>query len=163
MGVTKTSWRQGRSGNPRGGFSGLALVCLSYAGESVKILSIIRGWDDLRGLRILRVPVLFPPIAGYSPGEIHTGRCALVVRILRRHSNLQTSSLGSCPYIEPKSLARFCDEFLNLQPLAESAFSKLRQLNEARLRQAAHAQRGCLSNRSPRPTNLQANHHGKKH
>jgi hypothetical protein len=164
MGVTKTSWRQGRSGNPRGGFSGLALVCLSYAGESVEILSIIRGWDDLRGLRILRVPVLFPPIAGYSPGEIHTGRCALVVRILRRHSNLQTSSLGSCPYFGSKSLARFCCEFLNLQPLAESAFSKFPQPIEARLRQAAQRPNGILLEPFPQPyqRNPQANHYGKK-
>ena len=89
-------------------------------------------WDDLGCLRILRVPVLFPPIAGYSPGEIHTRTCALVVRLLRRPSNLQTSSLGSRPYIGSKSLAHFCCEFLNLQPLAESAFSKLPQLNKAR-------------------------------
>jgi hypothetical protein len=33
-----------------------------------------------------------------------------------------TSSLGIHPYIESKSLARFCCDFLNLQRLAESAF-----------------------------------------
>ena len=91
-------------------------------------------WDDLGCLRILRVPVLFPPIAGYSPGEIHTRKCALVVRLLRRHSNLQTSSLGSCQFIESTSLARFCCEFLNLQHFAKSAFSALVPPNEAQTR-----------------------------
>jgi hypothetical protein len=47
-----------------------------------------------------------------------------------------TSSLGSPTYVGSKSLARFCCEFLNLQHLAESAFSKLRQPNEAQSRQA---------------------------
>jgi hypothetical protein len=35
-----------------------------------------------------------------------------------------TSSLGIQTYVGSKSLARFCCEFLNLQRLAESAFSK---------------------------------------
>jgi hypothetical protein len=33
-----------------------------------------------------------------------------------------TSSLGIQAYFESKSLARFCFDFLNLQPLAESVF-----------------------------------------
>src|SRR5580658_10069262 len=36
-----------------------------------------------------------------------------------------TSSLGIQTYVGSKSLARFCCEFLNLQRLAESVFSKL--------------------------------------
>src|SRR5437868_10865187 len=35
-----------------------------------------------------------------------------------------TSSLGIQTYVGSKSLARFCGEFLNLQRLAESAFSE---------------------------------------
>ena len=46
-----------------------------------------------------------------------------------------TSSLGIHPYIESKSLARFCCDFLNLQRLAESAFSIFNLLNEAGTRQ----------------------------
>ena len=45
-------------------------------------------------------------------------------------------SLVSPTYVGSKSLARFCCEFLNLQHLAESAFSKLPQPNEAQSRQA---------------------------
>jgi hypothetical protein len=37
-----------------------------------------------------------------------------------------TSSLGIHPYIESKSLARFCCDYLNLQHLAESAFPGFR-------------------------------------
>ena len=46
-----------------------------------------------------------------------------------------TSSLGSYPNIESKSLARFCCELLNLQHLAKSAFSDSVRLNEAQTRQ----------------------------
>jgi len=46
-----------------------------------------------------------------------------------------TSSLGIHPFIGSKSLARFCCEFLNLQPLAESAFFKSISPNEAQTRQ----------------------------
>jgi len=42
-----------------------------------------------------------------------------------------TCGLGSPTYVGSKSVARFCCEFLNLQHLAESAFSKLHQPNEA--------------------------------
>src|ERR1017187_3358365 len=45
-----------------------------------------------------------------------------------------TSSLGIQTYFESKSLARFCCEFLNLQRLAESAFSRLGRPNEAQTR-----------------------------
>ena len=45
-----------------------------------------------------------------------------------------TSSLGIQTYVGSKSLARFCCDFLNLQHLAESAFSKLASSNEARTR-----------------------------
>jgi hypothetical protein len=46
--------------------------------------------------------------------------------VLERDTGLEpaTSSLGSRTYVESKSLARFCCEFLNLQRLAESAFLK---------------------------------------
>src|SRR5450432_163213 len=47
---------------------------------------------------------------------------------------LMTSSLGIQTYFESKSLARFCCEFLNLQRLAESAFSRLAGPNEAQTR-----------------------------
>jgi len=46
-----------------------------------------------------------------------------------------TSSLGIQTYVGSKSLARFCCEFLNLQRLAESVFSKLDRPNEAQTRQ----------------------------
>jgi len=45
-----------------------------------------------------------------------------------------TSSLGIKPFIEFKPLARFCCEFLNLQRLAKSAFSKPFNSNEAQTR-----------------------------
>src|ERR1017187_1554599 len=45
-----------------------------------------------------------------------------------------TSSLGIQTYIGSKSLARFCCEFLNLQRLAESAFSRIDRLNEPQTR-----------------------------
>src|ERR1035438_10395737 len=45
-----------------------------------------------------------------------------------------TSSLGIQTYVGSKSLARFCCEFLNLQRLAESAFSRIDRLNEAQTR-----------------------------
>ena len=56
---------------------------------------------------------------------------------MERETGLEpaTSSLGSHAYFESKSLARFCCEFLNLQRLAESAFSKAVIPNEARTRQ----------------------------
>jgi hypothetical protein len=44
-------------------------------------------------------------------------------------------SLGIQTYVGSKSLARFCCEFLNLQRLAESVFSKLDRPNEAQTRQ----------------------------
>jgi hypothetical protein len=46
-----------------------------------------------------------------------------------------TSSLGIQTYIKSKSLARFCRDFLNLQRLAESAFSEPVIPNEAQIRQ----------------------------
>ena len=49
-----------------------------------------------------------------------------------------TSSLGIQTYFESKSLARFCCEFLNLQRLAESAFSEFDRLNEAQTRHVLH-------------------------
>src|SRR5450755_2266122 len=49
-----------------------------------------------------------------------------------------TSSLGIQTYIGSKSLARFCCEFLNLQRLAESAFSRFDWLNEAQTRHVLH-------------------------
>jgi hypothetical protein len=48
-------------------------------------------------------------------------------------------SLVSPTYVGSKSLARFCCEFLNLQHLAESAFSKSAQPNEAQSRQASRS------------------------
>jgi hypothetical protein len=49
-----------------------------------------------------------------------------------------TSSLGIQTYVGSKSLARFCCEFLNLQRLAESAFSGFDRLNEAQTRHVLH-------------------------
>jgi hypothetical protein len=49
-----------------------------------------------------------------------------------------TSSLGIQTFFESKSLARFCCEFLNLQPLVESAFSRLDLSNEAQMRHVLH-------------------------
>jgi hypothetical protein len=56
--------------------------------------------------------------------------------ILERETGFEpaTSSLGIQTYIGSKSLARFCCEFLNLQRLAESAFSRIDRLNEAQTR-----------------------------
>jgi hypothetical protein len=56
--------------------------------------------------------------------------------ILERETGFEpaTSSLGIQTYFESKSLARFCCEFLNLQHLAESAFSRLDHPNEAQTR-----------------------------
>src|ERR1017187_10094246 len=39
-------------------------------------------------------------------------------------------------YVGSRTLARFCCEFLNLQRLAESAFSKFEHANEAQMRHA---------------------------
>ena len=63
---------------------------------------------------------------------------AQAIEKMERETGLEpvTSSLGSPTYVGSKSLARFCCEFLNLQHLAESAFSKLPQPNEAQSRQA---------------------------
>ena len=49
-----------------------------------------------------------------------------VVEKMERETGFEpaTSSLGIQTYVGSKSLARFCCEFLNLQRLAESAFSK---------------------------------------
>ncbi len=49
-----------------------------------------------------------------------------------------TSSLGRHTYVGPKSLARFCCEFLNLHHLAESAISEPVPPNEAQTRQLLH-------------------------
>ena len=49
-----------------------------------------------------------------------------------------TSSLGRRTYVESKSLARFCCEFLNLHHLAESAISEPVPPNEAQTRQLLH-------------------------
>src|SRR5450432_2049570 len=55
-----------------------------------------------------------------------------------------TSSLGIQTYFESKSLARLCCELLNLQHLAESAFSQSVNSNEARTRQASRTQIFCF-------------------
>jgi hypothetical protein len=47
-----------------------------------------------------------------------------------------TSSLGSHPFVESKSLARFCRDFLNLQRRAESEFYRSVDPNEAQTRHA---------------------------
>ena len=59
---------------------------------------------------------------------------------MERETGLEpaTSSLGKHAFIESKSLARFCCEFLNLQRLAESAFAGLLAANEAQTRQHLH-------------------------
>src|ERR1700686_3854759 len=46
-----------------------------------------------------------------------------------------TSSLGIQTYIKSKSIVRFCRDFLNLQHLAESAFSEPAIPIEAQMRQ----------------------------
>src|SRR5215471_17815338 len=55
---------------------------------------------------------------------------------MERETGLEpaTSSLGIQPYFESKPLARFCCEFLNLQHLAESAFSIFDRPIEAQTR-----------------------------
>jgi hypothetical protein len=60
-----------------------------------------------------------------------------VIESMERETGFEpaTSSLGIHPYIESKSLARFCCDFLNLQRLAESAFSKSVYPNESQMRQ----------------------------
>jgi hypothetical protein len=65
---------------------------------------------------------------------------------LERETGLEpaTSSLGSHAYIESKSLARFCCELLNLQRLAESAFSITVPPNEAQTRHVLHLGRRPL-------------------
>src|ERR1017187_1077846 len=59
---------------------------------------------------------------------------------MERETGLEpaTSSLGIQTYVGSKSLARFCCEFLNLQRLAESAFSGFDRLNEAQTRHVLH-------------------------
>jgi hypothetical protein len=60
-----------------------------------------------------------------------------VIEKMERETGFEpaTSSLGIQAYIESKSLARFCCEFLNLQRLAKSPFSKSLRPNEAQSRQ----------------------------
>src|ERR1700674_2126479 len=60
-------------------------------------------------------------------------------RNLNRQPDRATSSLGIQTYFESKSLARFCCDFLNLQRLAESAFSRFDHPNEAQTRHELHA------------------------
>ena len=61
---------------------------------------------------------------------------------MERETGLEpaTSSLGIQMYFESKPLARFCCEFLNLQRLAESAFSRLDRPNEAQMRHVLHTE-----------------------
>src|ERR1700735_3867137 len=56
--------------------------------------------------------------------------------LLERETEVEpaTSSLGIQTHAGSKSFARFCCEFLNLQPLAESAFSRFVASNEAQTR-----------------------------
>src|ERR1017187_7509956 len=63
-----------------------------------------------------------------------------VVEKMERETGFEpaTSSLGIQTYVGSKSLARFCCEFLNLQRLAESAFSGFDRLNEAQTRHVLH-------------------------
>ena len=60
---------------------------------------------------------------------------------MERETGLEpaTSSLGIQTYVGSKSLARFCCDFLNLQHLAESAFSKSVDPNEAQTRHVSYA------------------------
>ena len=60
-----------------------------------------------------------------------------------------TSSLGIQTFIESKSLARFCCEFLNLQHLAESAFSKSAASNRGTNETRATKRNGVVR-RTPR-------------
>ena len=55
-----------------------------------------------------------------------------------------TSSLGSRTYVQSKTLARFCGEFLNLQHLAKSTSHKSVGLFETRMRQGCCAGIGLL-------------------
>jgi hypothetical protein len=66
-----------------------------------------------------------------------------VIENMERETGFEpaTSSLGIHPYIESKSLARFCCDFLNLQRLAESAFSKIDRPIEALTRHTRFSQR----------------------
>jgi len=56
---------------------------------------------------------------------------------MERETGLEpaTSSLGKNAFIESKSLMRFCSDFLNLQRLSKSAFSRSVTANEAQTRQ----------------------------
>ena len=63
----------------------------------------------------------------------------------RRGVEPTTSSLGIQTYVGSKSLARFCREFLNLQHLAESAFCKSVDPNEAQTRHVAKSTNTDLS------------------
>jgi hypothetical protein len=60
---------------------------------------------------------------------------------MERETGLEpaTSSLGRHTFFESNTLARFCSEFLNLQHLAKSAFSKIVTPNEAQTRQVPQA------------------------
>ena len=60
-------------------------------------------------------------------------------------------SLGSQTYVGSRTLARFCCEFLNLQRLAKSAFSKFEHPNEAQMRHALppHPVRGSRAQIGP--------------
>jgi hypothetical protein len=60
-----------------------------------------------------------------------------------------TSSLGIQTYFKSKSLARFCRDFLNLQHLAESAFSEPVIPNEAQMRQVFQQRTGGHVHRVP--------------
>jgi hypothetical protein len=59
-----------------------------------------------------------------------------VIEKMERETGFEpaTSSLGIQTYFESKPLARFCCEFLNLQRLVESAFSRSCPSNEAETR-----------------------------
>ena len=75
---------------------------------------------------------------------------------MERETGLEpvTSSLGNHAFIESKSLACFCCEFLNLQRLAESVFFKSVGPIEAQMRQ------GCTQGRNvpcDRATEIQRN------
>src|SRR5664279_707377 len=74
---------------------------------------------------------------------------------MERETGLEpaTSSLGIQTYVGSKSLARFCCEFLNLQRLAASAFSRLGRPNEAQTRhvlpEPGHVSNLCVPMRPP--------------
>src|ERR1035437_6052378 len=71
----------------------------------------------------------------------HSANCPPVSLHLLPRPSPATSSLGIQTYVGSKSLARFCCEFLNLQRLAESAFSKSVDPNEARTRHRSEERR----------------------